>query len=65
MTHGYQHKNDRGESNIEVISLITEVEMDVSNPYEFLILKIAFIINMSIINNPCFRLSMYYNESKI
>lgn len=35
-------KNDRGESNIEIVPRITEVKIGVNSPYEVLVLEITF-----------------------
>ncbi len=35
-------KNDRGESNIDIVPRITEVKVAVNSPYEVLVLEITF-----------------------
>ncbi|WP_374446882.1 hypothetical protein [Providencia sp.] len=39
---GTSRKNDRGESNIEIVPRITEVTESVNSPYEVLVLGITF-----------------------
>lgn len=39
---GTSMKNDRGESNVDIVPRITEVKVGVNSPYEVLVLEITF-----------------------